>query len=265
MNLTEIGLAIDKNDPESFIHTYLICLSHGYSIDCPVDSNQTDLNKKWAKSLAKYRREFSDEFCDEVSKRWLTLLKMCKTDEPNIELQLFKAAGLSINEISEGNPKDSDDIKAAQDSINNIDKKPSSEISLDYREHQLGQTVKLPDSDQLKSERKKAFDSKNSIEFLITHLTFSKYGQEEEIPKSSVHQNIRSAWEDIIADLFNTIPDDLFLEKLTNDWFYLVNQKGIPLDSTDQEELLVIYLAKTKSKRTVVGKKKPSFFKRLFG
>ena len=100
---------------------------------------------------------------------------------------------------------------------------------------------------------------------LIAHLTFSKYGQAEAIPKSSVHQNIRSSWEDIIADLFNTIPDDLFLEKLTNDWFYLVNQKGIPLDSNEQEELLTIYLAKTKSKRTVVGKKKPSFLKRLFG
>ena len=58
MNLAEIGLAIDQNDPESFVNTYLICLAHGYSIDCPIDSSLDDLNKKWAKSLAKYRREF---------------------------------------------------------------------------------------------------------------------------------------------------------------------------------------------------------------
>ena len=196
---------------------------------------------------------------------WLTLLKMCKTDEPNIEDQLCKAAGLTINEMSKADPTDLEDVKTAEEGINNLDKKPSSEISMDYREHQLGQTVKLPDSDNLNSQRKKAFDSKDSIEFLIAHLAFSKYGQAEAIPKSSVHQNIRSSWEDIIADLFNTIPDDFFLEQLTNDWFYLVNQKGIPLDSNDQEELLTIYLAKTKSKRTVVGKKRPSFFKRLFG
>ncbi|MEC8678735.1 MAG: hypothetical protein VXX85_07765 [Candidatus Margulisiibacteriota bacterium] len=265
MNLAEIGLAIDQNNPESFVNTYLICLAHGYSIDCPIDSSLDDLNKKWAKSLAKYRREFSDEFCNEVSVRWLKLLKMCRADEPNIELQLCKAAGLSINQMGEMDPADSQAAKAAQDGIGVLDKTPSSEISLDYREHQLGQAVKLPEFNQLKSERKKAFDSNDSIEFLITHLTFSKYGQEEAIPKSSVHQNIRSAWDDIIADLFNTIPDDLFLEKLTNDWFYLVNQKGIPLDSKEQEELLTIYLAKTKSNRTVVGKKKPSFFKRLFG
>jgi hypothetical protein len=265
MNLAEIGLAIDQNDPELFVNTYLICLAHGYSIDCPIDSRPDDLNKKWAKSLAKYRREFSDEFCHEVSVRWLKLLKKCRTDEANIELQLCKAAGLSINKMGEQGSEDSQAAKAAQDGIHLLDKKPSSEISMDYREHQLGQSVKLPEFDQLKSKRKKAFDSNDSIEFLIAHLTFSKYGQAEAIPKSSVHQNIRSSWEDIVADLFNTIPDDLFLEKLTNDWFYLVNQKGIPLDSKEQEELLTIYLAKTKSKRTVVGKKKPSFLKRLFG
>jgi len=262
MNLAEIGSAIDEGDPNKFINTYIICLAHGYSIQCPIGSNKDELNKKWSKVLAKYRREFSDEFCEAISGIWFQLLAKCKTDEPRIELQLLKAAGISLDNK---NKDDQKDFNSAAEKITALDKKASVEISQDYRDHQKGQTIKLAEFTDLSNRRRAAFNSKDSVDFLISHLTFSKYGDAQPIPRLSVHQNIRSAWEDIIANLYNTIADDLFLEKLTNDWFYLVNQKGIPMDAKDQEELLVIYLAKSKSTQTVIGKKKPNIFKRLFG
>ena len=59
------------------------------------------------------------------------------------------------------------------------------------------------------------------------------------MPKSTVPANIR-AQEEIIASEFDTISDDILTE-LTNEWFYLVNQKGIPTNNHQQEEILMTF------------------------
>ena len=51
----------------------------------------------------------------------------------------------------------------------------------------------------------------------------------------------------------------IFFRKVNQRLVLSGESKGIPLDSNEQEELLTIYLAKTKSKRTVVGKKSRHF------
>ena len=85
------------------------------------------------------------------------------------------------------------------------------------------------------------------------------------MPKSTVPQHIREGRESIIANEFNTSASDQFLVQLTNEWFYLVNQKGIPLKSQDQEEILMTFLAKKKRPQKKVEKKEPSLLKKLFG
>ena len=64
--------------------------------------------------------------------------------------------------------------------------------------------------------------------------------------QSPLCRNTFGKGESIIAKEFGTIASDDFLEVLTNEWFYLVNQKGIPLTTEDQTECLATFLAKTK-------------------
>ncbi|MEK9727861.1 MAG: hypothetical protein VW397_07135 [Candidatus Margulisiibacteriota bacterium] len=267
MTLTGVGIAIDNNDADEFINTYLMCIAQGFSMACPIDKDQGELAKKWAKVIAKYRREFSDDFCNDVSKKWFKMLERCNFDEPNIDLQLCKIA--EINAIS--SPKE--DLRAPKTTVADIPQPLENRdgltpaISDRYRERQQAESVSLPELNRLEGLHRKAFQSKDHEEFLVTHLTFSKYERLQPIPKSSVPLNIRSGWEEIIASLFNTIAPDEFLESLTNDWFYLVNQKGIPTNLQQQQEILVTYLAKLKRNevQTAGSKQSPSIFKKLFG
>ena len=123
----------------------------------------------------------------------------------------------------------------------------------------------MPKVNELKAARQKAFQAKDPVTFLINHLTFSNYDDPQDVPRASLPDHIRSAWEDIFADLFQSIADDRFLERISNDWFYLVNQKGIPMTAKDQSEILIVYLAKSKSETSPVGKKRKTFLQRLFG
>ncbi len=267
MNLAEIGRHIDRGIPDDFVTVYLTCCAHGFSLSYPVDQTLDGLNKKWAKVLAKYRGEFSDEFCQGVAEIWMELLAQCDLNAPDYEAQLIKAAGITLDSEEK---KDSPKKKTTKMDVpipNPAPKDPltTPEISPAYRERQLAEAVRLPELDRLNSAHQKAFASKNPQEFLVVHLTYAKHGQPKNVPKSTVPQHIREGWESIIASEFNTIANDDFLEQLTNDWFYLVNQKGIPLSTEDQAELLIVFLAKTKQPQPKSTEKKPSLFKKLFG
>ena len=144
----------------------------------------------------------------------------------------------------------------------------SPHISEQYEQRKIVENMRAPEIDQLNTTYKKAFKTNDSTNWLIAHLTYVRYDQAKEVPKSTVPANIRAQWEEIIASEFDTISDDIFLTELTNEWFYLVNQKGIPTNNHQQEEILMTFLAKQQSN---VGKdtsnkvqKKPSIFKRLF-
>ena len=190
MSLTNIGSAIDKNNPKAFVDAYLLCVAQGFSIHCPVDKKIQDLNKKWSKILAKYRRDFTDEFCNEVSKIWFNLLEQCKTEAPNIELQLCNAAGISLEAVTKAT-----ETEKKKTSLSDIPEKVSSDegltsaISERYRERQQAESISLPELTRLESVRKKAFLSKDSAAFLIAHLTFAKHGQFQE--SHSRHLSVR--------------------------------------------------------------------------
>ena len=268
MNLADIGLTIDKNQPKEFIAVYLTCMVQGFSLSCPVDGNKSRLNEKWAKVLAKYRRDFSDEFCQGVTDQWFELMSMCDPKSSEFELQLFNAAGLSLENL-ETDPSIKKKKKTTPEDIPKLESNPRDpltkpEISSSYRERQMAEAVSLPELDQLKSVHQKAFKSNDADQFLISHLTYAKYGKAKPVPKSTVPQHIREGWESIIGKEFNTIASDDFLGVLTNEWFYLVNQKGIPLTAQDQDDILMTFLAKKKRPETA-PKKSSSLFKKLFG
>lgn len=269
MNLTDIGTYIDRKQPSEFLNVYLTCLAQGYSLSCPLKNNLEQLTKEWAKVLSKYRRDFSDEFCSGVATIWLELLSKCDPSSKDLELQLISAAGINIEAIENSviqMPKKKTttaDIPLNDDNIQ--DPLTTPQISASYRERQLAEEVSLPELERLNNVYQKSFKTKDPDQFLISHLTFSKYGKEKKVPKSTVPQHIREGWESIIANEFNTIASDQFLVQLTNEWFYLVNQKGIPLKSQDQEEILMTFLAKKKRPQKKVEKKEPSLLKKLFG
>tara|TARA_A100001015_G_C15036740_1_gene736773 strand:+ start:2707 stop:3531 length:825 start_codon:yes stop_codon:yes gene_type:complete len=272
MNLTDLGIYIDQNKPEDFITVYLTCLAQGFSLQCPIDNNQDRLTEKWSKILAKYRREFSDEFCKEIVIKWLKLLSQCDTSAPDVEMQIVAAAGISmadINQVSLQSSVEKSKKTVASDIPTPIqpsqDPLTKPEISSSYRERQLAEQVSLPEVQRLLSVYSKAFKNNDPDQFLISHLTFSKYGQAKEVPKSTVPQNIRASWESIIAQEFKTIASDEFLVSLTNEWFYLVNQKGLPMNAQDQEEILMTFLAKKNRPSKKVSQNSPSLFKKLFG
>ena len=100
MNLTDLGVYIDQNKPQDFVNVYLTCLAQGFSLACPTDATKEKLIDKWSKILAKYRRDFSDEFCQEIALIWLKLLSSCNTSAPDIEHQLFKVAGISTDSLN---------------------------------------------------------------------------------------------------------------------------------------------------------------------
>ena len=92
MNLADIGEAIDRNQPEELVTVYLTCLIQGYSMSCPVDQNKSKLNEKWGKILAKYRRDFSDEFYNRKKMGFVF----------NLEDWVFKNFNLILKELEDG-------------------------------------------------------------------------------------------------------------------------------------------------------------------
>ena len=94
--MADIGIAIDEKDPDRFVMTYLRCMAEGYTMSVPVDTELETLNQKWEKILAKYRCDFSDEFGQGVSQKWLELLRQCTLDASDLELQLCQAAGIDL-------------------------------------------------------------------------------------------------------------------------------------------------------------------------
>ena len=269
MSLADLGTYIDRGIPEDFVKVYLTCMAQGFSLSCPVDQKVDGLTDKWAKILAKYRGEFTDEFCDGVAQVWMGLLASCDLNSPDYELQLIKAAGVSMDDLpSIGSQEPSQKtakVDIPQPTAQPKDPLTKPEISPAYRERQQAEAVSLPELNRLNGVYEKAFKSKNPIDFLVAHLTYAKHGTSKTVPKSTVPQHIREGWESIIAKEFGTIASDDFLEVLTNEWFYLVNQKGIPLTTEDQTECLVTFLAKTKQPQAGKSPKKQSLFKKLFG
>ena len=270
MNLSDIGHCIDQGHPKNFVTMYLTCLAQGFLLPCPYDVHFDALVDKWAKVLAKYREEFTDEFCYGVAQIWMELLTRCDLNGEHFELQLIKAAGISMDDGAKTNkkakPQKTTPLDIPAPTQSSMDDHTTPEISPTYREHQLAQSVRLPEVSRLNETYAKAFKSKNAQTFLVIHLTYAKHGQPKKVPKSTVPQHIREAWESIIGESFQTIANDEFLEALTNEWFYLVNQKGIPLTTKDQEDLLMVFLAKTKRMSpNPKGDSPYSLFKKLFG
>ena len=108
------------------------------------------------------------------------------------------------------------------------------------------------------------------IEQVLKHFekTYAKYNVAKKVPKSTVPANIKQQWESIIANEFDTISDDDFLSEITNEWFYLVNQKGIPTHVAQLEDILMTFLAKQQVKDVkTTPKKSPkgkSFLKKIY-
>ena len=161
---------------------------------------------------------------------------------------MLTAAGLSMDDIAKdeapltettttefGIPSK---VRSTQDPFT----KP--EISEKYQQRQLAEEVRLPELAKLNGVYNKAFKSKNAVTWLISHLTFARYNQAKSIPKSTVPASIREHWETIIAKEHDTIADDVFLSEITNEWFYLVNQRRIPVNAHQMEEVLMILLSK---------------------
>ena len=269
MSLADIGVAIDQKDPSHFVKTYLTCMAQGYTMSVPTDEDPQILTEKWEKILAKYRRDFSDEFGKGVSQRWLELLQQCQLDAPNLEAQLCQAAGIDIAQTNAEKPESRPQATSFTDLPKEVAKREglTPAISDRYRQRQKAQETRLPELQKLNNVHAKAFKSGNASEFLVAHLTFAKHDQPKPVPKSTVPLNIRSGWEDIIAKEFNTIASDEFLEALTHDWFYLVNQKGIPTTAAAQAECLITHLAKANQASAPKNNSASggSLFRKLFG
>ena len=276
MSLIKIGEFIDRQQAKPFVKVYLTCLAEGYQLSCPVSKDPKVLFDDWAKVLAKYRENFTDEFCQSVSTFWLELLNKCDENNPQIELQLFEMIGITEESLRKSRiqknmpdqPKTTIDIPTSQDATKQVvDTLTKPEISESYQQRRLAEEVSLPELEKLQGVYQKSFKNKSVAQFLISHLTFAKYQVKKEVPRSTVPQNIREKWEHIIASEFDTIADDTFLAELTNEWFYLVNQRGIPTTFEHQEDMLMTYLAKQQQSKDVPKRPQPkqSFLKKLFG
>jgi hypothetical protein len=227
MTLAKLGVEIDRNDASGFVRLYIVCLMQGFLLRIPTAASTDTLREMWSTILAKYRRNFSDEFCDAVTLYWESLMGGIDPKSPSIEHDLCRAAGIDVSTIDVIHPL----IPATPPDNPLLSKNEGfvSDISERYQAYRAIDAISIPDPEQLKSMRQKAFKSQDVPGFLGAHLSFAAHGELVAVPKSSVHASIRSQWETIIADLYHTIATDEFVHQLTNTWFYLVNQKGIPL------------------------------------
>ena len=91
MTLIEIGEYIDRKQARPFIKVYLTCLAQGYQLTCPINLDKDELFKSWEKVLAKYRDNFTDEFCQDVTNNWHGLLKRCDMNSSQIEKMLLNS------------------------------------------------------------------------------------------------------------------------------------------------------------------------------
>jgi hypothetical protein len=275
MSLTDLGNLIDRKQPKPFVDLYLTCLAQGFQLHIPTEKDVVKNIQKWDVILSKFRNNFSDEFCEGVATYWLSLLNQCDVHSAQIEEDLCKAAGINPDQKEAPQKTTEPDVQQTTEYEIPTSKKHSGDplthphISERYQQRRMAESINMPELEQLVSTYNKSFKSKDPIKWLISHLTFAKYEQPKPVPKSTVPANIREQWEGIIADEFNTIATDDFLTELTNDWFYLVNQKGIPTRAEQMHEVLMIYLARQQSvsgqpKKQPKSKKK-GLFQQLFG
>lgn len=268
LGIPSFSTHIHNEDVDAFLAAYITCLVQEYQLDIPLDSDTTVLERHWERILARYNQQFTDIFCRKLSQAWEALLLTCDTQSASLPMDLFRAAALpEVYLTPELKDKQASNITTEfdrpRDSPFTGDPLTTPQISDTYQQRRDAAATRLPELDALKVQYNDAFKKRDSVAWLTHHLTFARYDAQKPIPKSTVPANIRQNWEEIIAAAFNTIAPDTFLKTITNDWFYLVNQAGIPTTIDDIESILVLYIAKQK-KETRTQSSKPGLLKRLF-
>lgn len=259
MSLIDIGHAIDKNDADAFLMSYIACLAQGYALSVPEDGTLDEMMDRWDIILSKYRRNFSDEFCQAVANQWHALLEKCDRDKDLVP-QICVLMDVSYEKIPVSG-KNKDRFKTNKGPMN----APNQAQNQSNDDH----IILSQPLDALIAMREKAFRSSHASMFVLAHLALAKHGDAQSVPKASVPEHIRGAWESIIIHLFDTLPDDDFLKKITDDWCYLVTQYGIPVLPDDHIRMFTIYINQ-RATLGIVNAEAPtdrsflSFIKRLF-
>ena len=260
MSLIDIGHAIDGNDADAFLMGYIACLAQGYVLSLPEEGTLDEMTDRWDIILSKYRRNFSDEFCQAVANQWHALLAKCDRDKDLVS-QICALMDVSYEETPVLSKKNKDRFKT--------NKGPMNATNRGQNQSNDDHNILSQSLDALITMREKAFYASHASMFVLAHLALAKHGDAQPVPKASVPEHIRGAWESIIIHLFDTLPDDDFLKKITADWCYLVTQYGIPVLPDDHIRLFTVYI----NQRATLGivKAEPptdrsflSFIKRLF-
>lgn len=270
---------ISAQDAKGFLRTYMELVSGGQNLSIPTGLEPQPAKEGWLQILPGIGGGYTDEFVDALTDFWLQTVKqqggtLTETFAEEIVAIIDgrpkpkgKAAAASSDAPAAGGgdapaPAGGGTAAVAQaaasapgsSAVANSSQLDTvaSDISSSYYKEQDARDTKPLSKAELDSQVQKALESERVDRFLIPYLSLSRHGIKPVVPKSSVITMIRSQWEEILLNEFHIMGSTEYIQKLSARWFYLVNQKGLPIGLNDFEALSFFIVANEKEEE---GKK----------
>ncbi len=281
-SIEDLSGYVTNRDVKGFLRCYMSLVTTGVSLSVPTSLESEGAKDGWGQVFGQIGIGSDPPFLEELTPFWLTVVKKQGGKiTPQFAEEILAVidgkpmptpaspAGTSAKTPGAGaaptpdtpSPSREDDIQP-RDTLDTV----ASSISPHYYKEQAARDTKPPDQSLLEQQAKKALKLENTDDFLVAHLSLSRHGIKPPVPISSVVGVIQSQWEEIVMNAFHHSLSDDFLAALSKRWFYLVNQKGLPVSISQYQDIL-FYLIAQQEKETKQPGKAPKnhggFFKKI--
>ena len=275
------------NDTKGFLLCYMQLVDSGMNLMVPTSLELDKAKEGWSEILPNVTGGYTDEFVDNLSQYWLSIIKKQGAkvtdtfakeiiaiieNKPKPAAAQSKPVPAAAPQQQTASPAVSESAETPSSAIPESRHAPldsvASHISTSYYSYQSAvESDVLPKKD-LNAQIKIALEKEQVEDFLIHHLSWARYNEKVKVPLSSVITIISQKWEEILMEVYESRPNKNFLKAVSAKWFYLVNQKGLPTTIEKMQEILYYLMAnrtplETKSEAVPVIPKKKKFFEKF--
>ncbi len=234
---TELRDCIKRIDYVSFLLCYIKLIKQNFNLAIPHSLNKDIAIDEWRNILLSISENFTEDFLNDLTSHWLEVIQK----QGGVINENFINEILSILEQRSGEIVDADSKKMEEKKLLTEDEMPKPGLGLidsvkgtvsnTYYNKKKNREVTIREENELPRKILTALEHENIDDFLIYYLSYAEFGKLPEVPLVSTIAGISIKWKIILSKEFAYNPSDIFLEKLTSKWFYLVNAKGIPITS----------------------------------
>lgn len=250
------------NDTKGFLLCYMQLVDSGMNLMVPTSLELDKAKDGWSEILPNVTGGYTDEFVDNLSQYWLSIIKKQGAkvtdtfakeiiaiieNKPKPAAAQSKPVPAAAPQQQTASPAVSESAETPSSTIPESRHAPldsvASHISTSYYSYQSAVETSVLPKDQLNAKIKDALEKEKTEDFLVYYLSFARYQEKVKVPMTSVISNIMPKWEEILMEVFETRPNTPFLKALSAKWFYLVNQKGLPTTIEKMQDILYFLMA----------------------